>query len=214
MEEVVGSNPPGPPKHFIDLPFLRRQNLVAGVQPESRMDSTTHARCIGQLCSSLPKRSPAAKTFPVRSRGTHPSVFAWGSRGPGFKSRRPDQTFQTFAAFNVLVICQCAAEVIQCMRAIGYARVSTDNQADRGVSLYAQTERIRLWWWCTVAELDHRRGTGPQRTGRADGNLQTAPMRDHLAEDCCDAELPNASDPSRFRPAPLNMWQESSNRAT
>src|SRR5215813_11537135 len=29
------------------------------------------------------------------------------------------------------------------MRAIGYVRVSTDQQADRGVSLQAQTERVR-----------------------------------------------------------------------
>jgi len=31
------------------------------------------------------------------------------------------------------------------MRAIGYVRVSTDKQADRGVSLEAQQEKIRPW---------------------------------------------------------------------
>ena len=32
------------------------------------------------------------------------SALAWGARGPGFKSRRPDQPFQTFTTFNVLAV--------------------------------------------------------------------------------------------------------------
>src|ERR1039457_4410389 len=39
------------------------------------------------------------------------------------------------------------------MRAIGYARVSTDKQADRGVSLEAQTEKIRAMAVVHGAEL-------------------------------------------------------------
>src|SRR5437588_12106260 len=38
------------------------------------------------------------------------------------------------------------------MRAIGYARVSTDRQADRGISLDAQTSRIRAM--ATVQQAD------------------------------------------------------------
>jgi site-specific DNA recombinase len=39
------------------------------------------------------------------------------------------------------------------MRAIGYARVSTDKQADRGVSLEAQTEKIRAMTLVHGAEI-------------------------------------------------------------
>src|SRR5215475_13974153 len=39
------------------------------------------------------------------------------------------------------------------MRAIGYVRVSTDQQADRGVSLQAQTERVRAMAIVQGAEL-------------------------------------------------------------
>ena len=39
------------------------------------------------------------------------------------------------------------------MRAIGYTRVSTDKQADRGVSLDAQTEKIRAMALVHDAEL-------------------------------------------------------------
>jgi site-specific DNA recombinase len=39
------------------------------------------------------------------------------------------------------------------MKTIGYARVSTDKQADRGVSLDAQTEKIRAMVVVHGAEL-------------------------------------------------------------
>jgi site-specific DNA recombinase len=41
------------------------------------------------------------------------------------------------------------------MKAIGYVRVSTDQQADRGVSLQAQTERVRAMATVQGAELVH-----------------------------------------------------------
>jgi len=44
-------------------------------------------------------------THPSRldsSVGVDRTFVAWGARGPGFKSRRPDQTFPTFTAFDVL----------------------------------------------------------------------------------------------------------------
>ncbi len=39
------------------------------------------------------------------------------------------------------------------MKAVGYARVSTDQQADRGVSLQAQMERVRAMATVQGAEL-------------------------------------------------------------
>jgi site-specific DNA recombinase len=39
------------------------------------------------------------------------------------------------------------------MKAIGYVRVSTDQQADRGVSLQAQIERVRAMATVQGAEL-------------------------------------------------------------
>src|SRR5258708_30052142 len=40
-----------------------------------------------------------------------------------------------------------------CMRALGYVRVSTDKQADRGVSLEAQAEKIRAMAVVQDAEI-------------------------------------------------------------
>jgi len=34
------------------------------------------------------------------------------------------------------------------MKTVGYVRVSTDKHAERGISLEAQVEKIRLWRWC------------------------------------------------------------------
>ena len=41
------------------------------------------------------------------------------------------------------------------MRAVGYARVSTDKQSDQGISLEAQTEKIRAMAMVQGAELVH-----------------------------------------------------------
>jgi site-specific DNA recombinase len=51
--------------------------------------------------------------------------------------------------------CLCSGTTLmsQCMKAIGYARVSTDKQAERGVSLEAQTEKVRAMALVHDAEL-------------------------------------------------------------
>jgi DNA invertase Pin-like site-specific DNA recombinase len=53
------------------------------------------------------------------------------------------------------------------MKAIAYVRVSTDQQADRGVSLEAQTEKVRAMAVVKEAELLGRAWRGCSRSSRA-----------------------------------------------
>ena len=64
------------------------------------------------------------------------------------------------------------------MRAVGYARVSTDKQSDQGISLEAQTEKIRAMAMVQGAELVHviRDGGASAKTLHRPGLQQVLDM--------------------------------------
>ena len=64
------------------------------------------------------------------------------------------------------------------MRAVGYARVSTDKQSDQGISLEAQTEKIQAMTMVQGAELVHviRDGGASAKTLHRPGLQQVLDM--------------------------------------
>ena len=56
-----------------------------------------------------------------------------------------DLCVEELSAANVLLTVQGVLGTVPSVRAIGYVRVSTERQADWGVSLEAQTEKSARW---------------------------------------------------------------------
>ena len=77
------------------MPYTKIARLAARIEHQHSgiTDAGARNQGAGAACGRM-------KAFgPWRSLASAP---AWGAGGPGFKSRRPDQTFQTFTIFNVL----------------------------------------------------------------------------------------------------------------